>query len=242
MAAIQLPFAFRISELLPVARLLRASYQRDRADFVDLLPEDYKPRFLAEYDAAVLAVEQAVRSSVAVARRGVITARIEALLAGLPQLLNRLEARLRRAEGLTVAAKKFGIEAVRHGRNNNEHEGLAESLRTLLQNIAANQAALLAKGQTPAEIDQLQELYDQLLTESTAQGSSLSDQRLLTADNVQLYRALYAPMRHLLDDGKSLYKTADPVKLQDYTLRKILQQVHREHGGGAAEAKGAKGA
>ena len=225
---LSLPFNFRISELLPLSRLLRASYERDRADFVDLLPEDYKPKFLADYDAATQAVEKAVRSSVAVAQRGAITARIGELLGSLPQLLNRLEARVRRAEGLTVSAKKFGIEPVRRDRNNHEHEGLAESLRTLLQNIGANEKALADKGQKPEENAQLQELYDQLVADSTAQGSALSDQRLLTADNVKLFRALYAPMKHLMDDGKSLYKTADKVKLQDYTLRKVLQQVRRE--------------
>jgi hypothetical protein len=239
---LSLPFNFRISELLPLSRLLRASYQRDRADFVDLLPEDYKAKFLDKYDEAVLAVEKAVRSSVAVAQRGTITARIETLLEALPQLLNRLEARLRRAEGLTVSAKKFGIEPVRRDRNNHEHEGLTESLRTLLQNIETNKTILLARGQAQAEIDQLQELYDNLVKDSTAQGSSLSDQRLLTADNAKLFRALYAPMKHLLDDGKSLYKTADKVKLQDYTLRKILQQVRREQSGDTAAAKGPKAA
>jgi len=228
---LQLPFAFRISELLPIARLLRASYQRDRADFVDLLPEDYKPKFLADYDAALAAVEQATRSSVGVARRQTITARIDALLAGLPQLLNRLEARLRRADNLTVPAKKFGIEPVRRDRNNGEHEGLADSLNTLLQNIEANKAALLTKGQSQAEIDQLRELYDNLVQDGTAQGSSLSNQRLLTAANVQLFRALYAPMKHLFDDGKSLYKTADKTKLKDYTLRNVRQQVRKEQGG-----------
>jgi hypothetical protein len=233
MADLSLPFNFRLSELLPVARLLRASYVRDRADFVDLLPEDYKPGFLTDFDGHVKAVEKLVRSSVAVAQRGVITARIEELLGGLPQLLNRLEARVRRAEGLTVAPKKFGIEAVRRDNNNDEHEGLAESLRTLLQNIEANRDALLTKGQKPEENVQIQELYDKLVTDSTAQGSALSDQRLLTADNVKLFRALYAPLKHLMDDGKSLYKTADKVKLQDYTLRKVLQQVRREQGGGA---------
>ena len=228
MPDLSLPFNFRISELLPVARLLRASYVRDQSDFVDLLPEDYKPKFLSDFDDRLGAVEKLVRSSVAVAQRGAITARIAELLTGLPQLLNRLEARVRRAAPLTVAAKKFGIEAVRRDHNNDEHEGLAESLRTLLQNMGANKKALADKGLPQAEIDQLQELYDNLVADGTAQGSALSDQRLLTADNVKLFRALYAPMKHLLDDGKSLYKTADKTRLQDYTLRKILQQVRRE--------------
>ena len=224
---LQLPFAFRISELLPIARLLRASYLRDRDDFVALLPEDYKPKFLADYDTAIKAVEKATRSSVGAARRQTITARIDALLEALPQLLNRLEARVRRAVGLAVPAKKFGIEPVRRDRTNHEHEGLADSLKTLLQNIETDKTALLAKGQTQAELDQLQALYDDLVKDSTAQGSSLSEQRLLTADNVQLFRALYAPMKELLADGKSLYKTSDKTKLKDYTLRKVLQQVRK---------------
>ena len=225
---LSLPFNFRISELLPLARLLRASYVRDRDAFVDLLPEDYKPTFLSDFDGHLQAVEKAVRSSVAIAQRGAITARIEALLETLPQLLNRLEARLRRAEGLTVSARKFGIEPVRRDRNNDEHEGLAESLRTLLQNIEANKKALTGKGLPQTEIDQIQELHDKLVADTTAQGGSLSDQRLLTAGNVKRFRALYAPMKQLMDDGKSLYKASDPTRLKDYTLRKILQQVRRE--------------
>ncbi|WP_046246095.1 hypothetical protein [Hymenobacter terrenus] len=59
---------------------------------------------------------------------------------------------------------------------------------------------------------------------------------------MQLFRALYAPLKHLIDDGKSLYKTADKIKLQDYTLGKILQQVRREQGGSDDAAKGTKAA
>jgi vacuolar-type H+-ATPase subunit I/STV1 len=228
----KLPFNFRISELLPVARLLRASYVRDRADFVDLLPEDYTPKFLTNFDNAIEAVEKVVRSSVSVAQRQVVTQRIEGLVEALPRLLNRLEARVRRADNLTVPAQKFGIEAVRHDRNNDEHEGLAESLRTLLQNIEANQKALAAKGLTTDEISQLQTLYDNLVADRTTQGSALSDQRLLTADNVQLFRTLYGFLQDLLDDGKSLYKDGADPKLKDYTLRKVLQQVRREQKAG----------
>ena len=51
-----------------------------------------------------------------------------------------------------------------------------------------------------------------------------------------------ASSHRLVVDGKILYKTADKVKLQDYTLRKILQQVHREQGDSDSEAKGPKAA
>ena len=107
--------------------------------------------------------------------------------------------------------------------------------------MRADKAALLAKGQAQAEIDQLQGLYNDLVADSTAQGSSLSDQRLLTADNVQLFRALYAPMKQLLDDGKSLYKTSDKTKLKDYTLRNVRQQVRKEQGGVVPPVAGTPG-
>ena len=225
---LQLPFAFRISELLPLSRLLRASYVRDEKDFQALLPADYTAKFLTGFDQATEAVEKVVRSSVAVAQRQVITARIAAGLDALPGLLNRLEARVRRATPLTVGVKSFGIEAVRRDRNNHEHEGLQDSLKTLLQNVATNQKALADKGQQPADTAQIQKLYDDLVADSTAQGSALSDQRLLTADNVKLFRALYAPMKELMDDGKSIYQTDNKTKNKDYTLRKVLQQVRKE--------------
>jgi len=228
MAEFQLPFSFRVSELLPLARLFRASYLRDQADFVDLLPDDYKPKFLTDFDKAVAAVGKVVRSSTSIAQRQLVTQRIEGLVEALPRLLNRLEARVRRAEGLTLPLKKFGIEAVRRDRNDDEHEGLAESLRTLLQNIADNKKALTDKGLTEEEINQLQTLYDNLVADRTTQGSSLSDQRLLTADNVKLFTALYGFLKQLLADGKSLYKDGGDPKLKDYTLRKVLQQVRRE--------------
>jgi hypothetical protein len=60
---------------------------------------------------------------------------------------------------------------------------------------------------------------------------------LLTATNVQPFCALYAPMEELMADGKSRYKTTNKVKLQDYTLRKVLQQVRREQGDGSGGTK-----
>ena len=75
------------------------------------------------------------------------------------------------------------------------------------------------------------------MADSTAQGSSLSTQRLLTAANVQLFHALYQPIKQLMDDGKSLYKTTNKTKLKDYTLRDIRQQVRKEQGEGGDAPK-----
>jgi hypothetical protein len=221
-------FTCRFDEVAPLARLLWASYQRDRADFVDLLPDDYTAAFDADYTQKLGAVEKLVASSVQRAKGMVVTAGIEALYEALPELLNRLEARVRRAEGLTVPAKQFGIAEARDARNQNDKEDLAGDLNTLLQNLAANKDALATKGQKPADTKKIQDLYDALVAGSTAQGTNTSTQRQLTQANVMTINELETLMQHLFDDGKALYERSDKTRLKDYTYKQLLKQVRRE--------------
>jgi hypothetical protein len=134
---------------------------------------------------------------------------------------------VRRAEGLTVPAKKFGIAAARTARNEEDREALANELKTLLQNLATNQAALQTKGQQPADTQQLQGLHDALVASSTGHGSNTSTQRCLTQANVETVNALEKLMQHLFDDGKALYERSDPDRQKDYTYRQVLKQVRR---------------
>ena len=201
----------RFDEVVPLAHLLWASYQRDKADFMDLLPEEYTTAFDTDFTTKLGAVERLVNSSVqqAQAQSTMLTAERTDLYEALPELLNRLEARVRRAEGLTVPAKKFGIGAVREARNQDDKEALADDLRTLLQNVAANQAALETKGQKLADTQKMQDLYDALVAGSTGQGVSASTQRQLTQANVATINELETLMNHLFYDSKALYQRSD---------------------------------
>lgn len=226
----------RFDEVAPLARLLWASYQRDKADFVDLLPEDYTADFGTDFTKKLEAVDKLVASSVQQAKGMVFTAEIEALYEALPELLNRLEARVRRAGGLTVPTKKFGIGEAREARNQGDKEDLAGDLKTLLQNVAANQEALAKKGQQPTDTQKLQALYDALVDSGTSQGANTSTQRQLTQANVQTINALETLMQHLFDDGKSLYERSDKTRLKDYTYKQLLKLVRRERAGQAETA------
>ena len=226
-------FTCRFDEVAPLARLLWASYQRDQANFVDLLPDDYTAAFNTDFTKRLGAVEKLVASSVQQAKGMVFTAEIQDLYDALPELLNRLEARVRRAEGLTVPAKKFGIGDARAARNQNDKEELAADLNTLLQNVAANKTALETKGQKTADTKKIQDLYDALVTNSTAQGTNTSTQRQLTQANVETINELEALMQHLFDDGKSLYERSDKTRLKDYTYKQLLKLVRRERVGKA---------
>lgn len=228
-------FPCRIDELVPLARLLRTNYVRDQADFQSLLPADYTPDFLTDFDARLTAASELEATSTQIARRMMFTGRIATIYQELPKVLDFLEARLRRATPLTVPAKRFGIEAARHARNTQDDPALEQALKTLLQNIGANQAALAARGQQPADTQQLQDLYDALVQGTTGQGTQLSTQMGITQENIQVLNALYQPMALLFKDGKSLYNRSDKVKRQDYTLQQLLKRVRQERteqGGG----------
>jgi hypothetical protein len=85
-----------------------------------------------------------------VAKKTAFAQRIHALYEELPQQLDFLEARVRRAGELTVPAKRFGIAAAREARND-DHPALEAALKTLLQNLEANETALSTKGHKAAD-------------------------------------------------------------------------------------------
>ena len=60
-----------------------------------------------------------------------------------------------------------------------------------------------------------------------------------TDGNAKLLRAMHITKAGLMDNGKSLYETDTQTK--DYTLSKILQQIHKSQGSNT-EAKGPKAA
>lgn len=230
-------FNCRAEELAPLARLLRAHYVEDEADFVELLPADYGKPFLTDFDARLLAVEQAVSRRTATGLSQQLGQQVAAQLDDLPRQLNRLEARVRRAQGLTVPEKAFGIRQVRVALASKDVEAVAETLRVLLQNVEANAAALEAKGQTAADTAQLRGLRKALVDGSTEQDVAQNGQQTLTHESTQVLNHLFRLMRALLADGKSLYRGINKDKVKHYTFEQLLKRVRRERG----EAEGKPG-
>jgi hypothetical protein len=228
MNAVPREFHCRIDELVPLARQLRASYLRDQADFQALLPDDYTPAFLTGFDQRYVAADALEETSVQVARKMAFTQRIQQVYAQLLQLLDFLEARVRRAQELTVPAKRFGVAAARQARSHHDHPALEAALKTLLQNLEANKAALTKKGHKAADTAQFQALYEALVAETTGRGTQVSSQKGNTQGNTATLNALYEPITHLLKDGKALYGRSDKAKKADYTLSEVLKRVRQE--------------
>ncbi|UOQ74093.1 hypothetical protein [Hymenobacter cellulosilyticus] len=222
-------FSFRREELLPLARLLQGHVARDLAEFKQLLPEEYGPKFLADYTARLAAAEALTSTRISRAQAQLITQRIKSTSAKLPQLLDHLEARVRRAQGLTVPAAAFGIKEVRQARSSGDMERLEARLNTLLQNLDANREALQAKGHPQADTDALRSLYTDLTQDTTLQDLHQTGSQGLTAENTTTLNHLYALMQEVLADGKSLYGRTDKVKARtNYTLRQLLKRVRTE--------------
>ncbi|GAB3831485.1 hypothetical protein GCM10028821_21220 [Hymenobacter jeollabukensis] len=221
-------FNCRAEEVAPLARLLRAHYQEDAADFVELLPEEYGKHFLTDYDARLQAAEAADSQRSAAGRSQQLGQQVLATMEQLPLRLNRLEARLRRAEGLTVPLKAFGLKPVRDAREANDPERLELALKTLLQNLDANAAALQAKGHKAEETEQLRALRQELAAGSTAQDVAQTRQQGVTQEATQVLNELFRLMQELMADGKSLYRGVDKAKVKNYTLTQLLKRVRRE--------------
>ncbi|TGE25883.1 hypothetical protein E5K00_12050 [Hymenobacter aquaticus] len=224
-------FSFRQEELVPLARLLQAHVARDLADFKALLPDEYGVNFLPDYAARLAAADKLTSTDAARAQGTQITKRIKSTSAQLPGLLDHLEARVRRAAPLTVPATSFGIKEVRAARNSGDMERLEDRLKTLLQNLDANQAALAAKGHPAADTAALRTLHTDLAQDTTLQDLHQTSNQGLTADNLTTLNHLYALMTEVLADGKSLYARTDKVKARtNYTLNQLLKRVRTERG------------
>ena len=225
MAASNADFNFRNEELVPLAKLLRDHYSQDQADFRELLPGVYDADFLDDYDARLTAADQVVSARVGQGQSAAITQRIAETGAALPGLLNRLEARARRAKGLTVPLKMLGIQAARVAFQVGDLERLDTALKVILRNLDDNAAALAATGHTATETATLRTLHQTLMADSAAQDASQTSSQRMTAASMAVLNQLYAAMRLVLADGKSLYRTVDSVKLKGYTLRELLKRV-----------------
>ncbi|RAK63886.1 hypothetical protein DLM85_20275 [Hymenobacter edaphi] len=208
--------------------MLRAHYQADEADFVELLPEEDGKPFLTDLDARLQAADDSGSQRSAAGRSQQLGQQVQTIMRQLPLLLNRLEARLRRAEGLTVPLKAFGVKAVRDAVVAEDPERLELALKTLLQNLEANAAALQAKGHKAEETEQLRTLRQTLAAGSTAQDVAQTRQQGVTQENLQALSHLCQLMQELMADGKSLYRGVDKAKVKNYTLTQLLKRVRRE--------------
>ena len=219
----------RLDEVITFGSFVLASYVTNLSDFTD-----YSSEYTAAYGTAVgnelklvsgLIVPKQLNSELKV-----ITQRIYLNQATVATSMNLLEGYINRAVGLTIAAKDFGIKAVRKSNRSGDIEGLGTALDNLNKNVKVpvNMTALIAKGYSAAKEIAFETLISSLKGDNTAQNSKINEREVLVKNNHVAVNTIWAKINDICDAGKRIYsKGADESKKQ-FTISTIKKRMRND--------------
>ena len=139
-----------------------------------------------------------------------------------------MEGYIKRASGLTIAAKDFGISAVRTANNKGDVEGLISALGYLLTNVSNNMAAISAQGYNTTQHTALTTMKTNFTNDNTAQNSKLNDRNNNVVANHTQINAFWALCTDVSDAGKRIYKSTAPNKVDDFSILSLLRRIRQE--------------
>lgn len=222
--SVKIDITCQISELPTLTGFIIASYTRNQADFQAYSP-DFNAAFLTNLKAKNDALQTIINPKQVTAELKLITDRIYRNQIALRQPIDFIEGYINRASNLSMAAKDFGVGAIRKANNRGNIEDVTSSINYLLSNVKKNKTILTAKGLTDGLQDNIQRIHDQLLADNIAQNQKIGDRKALVEKNYASMNALWQILIDICDTGKRLYKTAAPYKLQDYTIKRLIAQL-----------------
>jgi len=217
----------RIEEVPAIGGFLINSLNTDLADFTLFSPL-YDAAFVASAQADLAAVTALIQPKTLTGELKVITLRIYNNMAALPQKIDFLEGYIKRATGLTVAAKDFGISAIRKANNKGDVEALISALNFTLAlvNNPTNKPLLAAKGYTPAQNNALTTISTQLAADNVAQNAKVNERNNLVTANYGVINDFWKLLTDISDAGKRIYKSSN--KKDDYTIAALKRRIRQE--------------
>ncbi|MEP7169448.1 MAG: carboxypeptidase-like regulatory domain-containing protein, partial [Bacteroidota bacterium] len=217
----------RIEELPAIGGFLLDSMNTDLTDFTAFSP-DYDAAFVTAAQSALTGITALIIPKTLTAELKVITLRMYNNMAALPQKIDFLEGYIKRTSGLTVAAKDFGISAVRKANNKGDVEGLVQALNyTLaLAHNAANKPLLQAKGYVVGQQTALTTIMTDLNTDNVAQNAKVNARNTLVTANAGVINAFWDTLTDISDAGKRIYKKSN--KKDDYTIAVLKRRIRNE--------------
>lgn len=227
MATTKLIITCRIEEVPAIGGFLIDSLGLDIADFTAFSP-DFNAGYVTTAQTQLAAVTALIIPKTLTAELKVITLRIYDNMSILPQKIDFLEGYIKRATGLTVAAKDFGISAIRKANNKGDVEALVFALNyTLgLVNNATNLPLLTAKGYTPIQNTVLQGIKTKLNDDNVAQNAKENERNNLVSDNADVINSFWKILTDISDAGKRIYRTSN--KKDDYTIAELKRRIRQE--------------
>jgi hypothetical protein len=161
----------------------------------------------------------------------VITERIKSHYEKARVYANKAEFYAKQAgSNLNMKPVDFGFKTLRSKLSQKDDEAIAKGLSDLSKNIAANQAALEAKGLTTEFKTEVDQFVKAFTDDSLAQTRKLNEREAVVRQNAGQINALWALITEICDAGKIIAKEKkDKNRIKDYTLTELVKSVRVTH-------------
>jgi hypothetical protein len=226
MATTPLIITVKIEEVTPIGKYIIDAFERDLATITAKYTK-YDAALLTKLKTDYAVINQLINPQLITGKIAKQTHDIYTALNPLLGLLDIVEGYIRIAKGLSVAPSYFGVSAIRKAKNNGDIEGIADKLKTLLQVMNDNKAALTAEGLTTADITALQNIQDTIVNTKAARALLEREKQSLIDNNHIAINDFWASLQDICDKAKRVFKSTDPIKLPDYTMTSLKQKVRK---------------
>lgn len=217
----------RIEEVPMIGKFLGDSMSINLVDFTAFSP-DFNAGYVTNFNSKLNAISALINPKQYTAELKVITLRINTNRVSLRPKLDFLEGYIKRATGLTIGIKDFGVSEVRNANNRGDVEGLINAMAYLLTNVINNRAALEAKGYTAAQHTALSTLKTSLYEDKAAQNLKVNDRNNEVVSNYGLINDFWALCADISDAGKRIYKSVAANKVDDFTIAALIRRIRQE--------------
>jgi hypothetical protein len=219
-------FPYRYEEAAPIGRFVLSNLKRDMNLFSEFSSK-FNENYVTETQTLIDNAESIVNSKSESLTLSMLYDQMVGAVKILPEPLNKVEGYLKLAsKDLKITAKAFGVSALRKEINSKNFEGVADKLSLVTTNLNTYNLSLTNVGFNP-EIANVLKAAEKSLRDSIQQRYEItSNRKRLVQSNVSTFNQLHERVTEILNIGKSLFKGTDPAKLADYTLSKLMKNVH----------------
>jgi hypothetical protein len=201
-----------------------ARAKKDLAEITAAAP-DITIEYLDDLDAKKELVRALVQPIEKTGEMKEVTKHMYATMDNLKLKLNMFEIKLNRAQSqLNKPVAAFGLSNMRKHISKRNAEGLLTALQLMLREIAANKAALEAKGFTVAMQAEFEAAITSINADNEMQNEKFDERGELTLENKLVISNFWKGISDIMEIGRLLYKD-NPVKLKEYTFTELYRRV-----------------
>ena len=206
-------------ELVPLADMLIASFERDQAQ-IAAENSFYSTTLLNEFKQQTEEVRELEKADTLLVKQKGVTRALYLLSDDLYQPLKIFN--------IVVGKAKLGtnlpIEIIADLKKRNIEGGLTK-IKALIQVVSTNNALLTSKAMKPNFPALLDASFASLTEKSNLQTKIITDRKLLTENNEGSYTTLYDEyIVDICQIGKALFR--GQAKVNEYTISKMLKLLH----------------